>query len=479
MYVSTYIFGLIPIEMWEILVLLCALFVIYLAGSAIRKRNIQKKPEYRYFVWGMWTKVFGGLFFAAIYLFYYGGGDTTSYYECSYAFYNLFFHDISRFFEALFGDGSPETKSLFTAATGEPMMYMFSENATRFTMKMITPFMILTGGSYILTTLAISIFTYGSLWQLFRMFVSYFPEYTRELAIAVLFMPSVMFWGSGILKDSFTLAATCYYIVAFNNIVRNKGFVFWSVFRLVLFAYVVVSIKAYIMLILLPSSMIWFMYSRISKVRNRLIRQLVVPFVYLVIVVGSYAALKAFGDSFGKFSIDKALKTASVAQNDLKQDYYEGNSFDIGDFEPTLAGVLSKFPVATMAGLFRPYLWDVRNVVMLLSALENLFLLYLTIQVIFIFRYKRMFQFIGDNPLILYCLAFSIFFAFMIGLTSPNFGALVRFKIPLIPLYVSCLFILRGELRKKEVDFRRDLKRNKESRAAASRQNGRISLSNV
>jgi hypothetical protein len=30
----------------------------------------------------------------------------------------------------------------------------------------------------------------------------------------------------------------------------------------------------------------------------------------------------------------------------------------------------------------------------------------------------------------------------MIGLTTSNFGALVRFKIPIIPFFVSTLFII-------------------------------------
>jgi hypothetical protein len=449
MYVQTYTFGRVPIHFWEVLVIVLLLFLIYLYGATIRKRNVRQHPEYRFFIYGLWTKVLGGLFFALIYVFYYGQGDTTSYYECAMAFSNLCMHDFGTFLQAYFGDGSIETKSLFTAETGEPMMYMFGEASTRFTMKLLTPFVILSGNSYFITTLLVSVFTYGALWQLYRMFCSYFPQYTKQLAIAVLFMPSVMFWGSGILKDSFTLASTCYLIVFFNRFMQRRGNVFVNVIAIIVCSYVVVSVKAYIMMILLPSSLVWLFYNRISRIRNRLIRNLIVPFVYVVIVSGSYFGLRAFGDSLGKFSVDKALKTASINQSDLKQDYYEGNSFDIGDFEPTIPGALSKFPKATMAGLFRPYLWDTRNVVMLLSGLENVFILGLTLMVLVKMKWRRMYLFISDHPIILYCLVFSVLFAFMIGLTTPNFGALVRFKIPLIPLYMACMMVIYAELQNK------------------------------
>jgi hypothetical protein len=99
--------------------------------------------------------------------------------------------------------------------------------------------------------------------------------------------------------------------------------------------------------------------------------------------------------------------------------------------------------------LFRPYLWDTRNVVMLLSGLENVFILGLTLMVLVKMKWRRMYLFISDHPIILYCLVFSVLFAFMIGLTTPNFGALVRFKIPLIPLYMACMMVIYAELQNK------------------------------
>lgn len=425
------------------------LLAVMLIGASIRKKNIALNPEYEYFVKGLWTKIFGGLFFGSIYVFYYGQGDTTSYYECSLSFVKLLHHDFGHFLTVLFGDGTQEMKSYFTSETGEPMMYMFGEAASRFTMKLLVPFMLVTNGSYFLTTVLVSIVTYGGLWQLYRMFVSYFPAHRKNLAIAILFMPSVMFWGSGILKDSFTLASTCYLVVVTNDIIRRNGSMVWNIVKLIFFAYLVVSIKAYIIIILLPSTLVWMFYERISKIKSKLIRYMIVPFVYITIILGSYIGLTAFGERLGKFSVSKALTTAAVNQNDLKRDYYEGNSFDIGDFDPTIGGALSKFPKATLAGLFRPYLWDSRNVVMLLSGAENLFIMGLTLFVLFKLKFKRMGRFIMSNPVILYSLVFSFLFAFMIGLTSPNFGALVRFKIPLIPLYMACLMILLGEVNNK------------------------------
>ena len=425
--------------------LFALLIAVYFIALRIRKTHLPERPEYRFFLWGLWAKIFGGILFGCIYIFHYGQGDTTSFYECSLSFCKLFHQDFPDFISAYLGPGTEEVKSYFTAETGEPMMYMLAEGSSRFVIKLLVPFMLVTGGSYFLTTVLISIFTYGGLWKLYLMFTSYFPAYSKNLAIAILFMPSVIFWGSGILKDSFTLAATCYLIVATNNIITRKGKIHGNILRVIFFAYIVISIKAYVILILLPSSLVWFCYSRIKRIRNRLVRYLVVPFTYILIIIGSYVGLRAFGERLGKFSIDRALKTAAITQKDLKQEYYEGNSFDIGDFEPTPSGALSKFPQATIAGLYRPFLWDSNNAIMIISGIENFLILALTIFVLVKIRWKTLRRLISENPVILYSFVFSVLFAFMIGLTTSNYGALVRFRIPLIPLYMACIMIMYSQ----------------------------------
>lgn len=433
--------------MWEWPVLIFLIIAFAVAAGYTQRKRVAKEPEYRFFLFGLLAKMFGGFAFACIYVFYYKQGDTTSFYECSMAFSRLLLHDVGDFFAAYAGAGTAEVKSYFTMDTGEPMMYMLQEGSTRFTMKLLVPFMIVSGNSYFITTLLVSVFTYGALWQLFRVFVSYFPKSTNQLAIAILFMPSVLFWGSGILKDSFTLAATCYLMVCTYRIISKKGSMFVNVFGLIFFSWIILSIKAYVLLILIPCSLVWFFYDRIKRIRNTLIRVMTIPFIYLVVLVSSYFFFSRFGESFGKFSFDKALQTAAITQNDLKQEYYQGNSFDIGEWEPTPAGAFSKFPQATVAGLYRPFIFESKNLVMIISGIENLFILGITLYVIIRIRWKLMIGIISRYPIILYSLVFSVLFAFMIGLTTSNFGAMVRFKIPLIPLYMASMMVFYGSVR--------------------------------
>jgi len=51
------------------------------------------------------------------------------------------------------------------------------------------------------------------------------------------------------------------------------------------------------------------------------------------------------------------------------------------------------------------------------------------------------FKLLSTNHLLFFSFSFSLFFAFSIGLTTSNFGALVRYKIPAIPFFVASLII--------------------------------------
>jgi hypothetical protein len=105
--------------------------------------------------------------------------------------------------------------------------------------------------------------------------------------------------------------------------------------------------------------------------------------------------------------------------------------------------MLSKAPVAIFAGLFRPTLLDVRNPLMLISAVENLVLMVFMIYIIFQVGLLSFIRLIVSKPMILFSFVYAIFFSFAVGLTTSNFGSLVRYKIPALPFFAASLYMIR------------------------------------
>jgi hypothetical protein len=259
----------------------------------------------------------------------------------------------------------------------------------------------------------------------------------------VLFIPSCVFWGSGLAKDSFTLSAVGWFTYSFYHFFIKKEWKF--IFGLEIFtsAFIILAIKPYIFFALLPGAILWLSNQQIKKINNGVLRFLATPFLLLIGASLAYYSLTQMGDSLGLYKVDKVLDQAVVVQQDMKAEYYHGKSFDIGEFDASASGVAAKAPMAVFSGIFRPGIWDVRNVVMLVSSLENTYLLILTVFLLIRLKVYGFFILIRKNPLLLFSMLFSLFFAFSVGLTVANFGSLVRLRIPELPFFVAGLFIMR------------------------------------
>lgn len=439
---TTY-FGEIGFEPWEILALPLFFMMVFVIASRIRNRNIEVSPHYRYLLPGLFAKIFGGIFLGIIYVYYYQGGDTVSYYETSLAFTNLIHKSPIDGINALFASYSKEVRGMFDQTTGYPLSYIHSDISTFTVVRFITPILLLTFKSYLLSTVVLASISFIGIWKAFSLFRSYYPQLTGEFALAFLFIPSVIFWGSGILKDTITLSAACWFVVGIHGtfILRRK--VLWSILILLVASYLLIAIKPYIFMVLIPGSLIWVLFRWIQRIKNRVLIVFMIPFIYLATAGLGALVFYLLGTFLDEYSLQNILEKAVVTQTDLKQAYYGQNSFDIGELTPTVPGILSKAPIAILFGLFTPFLWDVSNIVMLFSAIENSFLLVFVIWILFRVGIVRTLRYILKDPVLIFTLSFAILFAFALGLTTPNYGALVRFKIPLVPFFVTSLFILR------------------------------------
>lgn len=417
------------------------LLFIYFVSTYIQHKNIKDKPFYKWYVKGLMVKMIGAIAVCLIYQFYYTGGDTVNYFQTAKAISNLLAKDSNIFFDVLAGNNSSENYSYFDSSTGWPV-YWRDQNAF-FVARLILPLYLLSFNSFIVTSMLLAWICYTGIWHLFILFNEHFPTLQKELAISILFIPSVVFWGSGLLKDTVTLSAVGTYTYYFYYLFIRKRYYFKNVFYLLVNAFLLIAIKPYILFALLPGSLIWLSNERLTKVKSKTLRALVGPFFILIGVSLSIWLLSQMSDFLGLYAIDNVLDRAVVVNLDQKQEYYGGSSFDIGEFKADPISMLKKAHLAIAATLFRPYLWDAKNPVMLMSALENTYIMILTIFLLIRLKFWGFFTLIGKNPLILFSVLFSLFFAFSVGIATSNFGSLVRLKIPCIPFYVSSLFALK------------------------------------
>ena len=102
-----------------------------------------------------------------------------------------------------------------------------------------------------------------------------------------------------------------------------------------------------------------------------------------VVVGGSLFFMQQFSNELGKYSLEKVAQTSKITGSYI---YWisgdAGSAYSLGDFSPTIGGMLSKFPLAVNVTLFRPYLWEAKKIIVLLSALEAILFLFVTLKIL-------------------------------------------------------------------------------------------------
>ena len=427
------------------------LLVIFYTANQIKNNRIASNPLYKFYTRGLVFKLVGGFLVCIIYIFYYGGGDTIGFFESGSLLARLGFVNQEAFFSVLGGNLSNLNLLRFLEnGLCCPDYYRDPQSFT--IVRLAAPLIIVSGFSFMVTTFMFAWLSYAGIWRLFLLFNELFPNMEKKFAFSILYMPSVLFWGSAILKDTVTFSAACWmtycvYMIFIKREQRQRHVIYFLIA-----SYVIISIKPYIFVALLPGATIWILYSRIIAIRSGFMRLLISPLIVAIGIIGSSVVLSSIGSSLGSYSsVDSAINKAVVTKNDLTREAYGENSFDIGEIDGSVGSIISKFPVALIAGLFRPFLWDVRNPVMLLSAIENSIMLFLTIRILLSLGPFGVVRSIGSDPLMIFAFVFAVFFSFSVGLTTANFGALVRYKIPSIPFYMSLLMILDEQRKQRKI----------------------------
>jgi len=433
-------------DIFDILLPPFYLIIILQLGYKYKSNKELIDPSYRYFLPGLSVKILGSIALGLVYFFYYGGGDTVNYYYTCCAFINLLVDAPADFMYVFFG--SPAKSEYYLMDTTGEFAYWVNDPYAFFVSKCLFPFVLLGFKTYMTSAILIASLCYISVWKMYQIFILEFPHLQKQLAIAILFIPSVVFWGSGIMKDSITFSATCLFVYGFYWFVVKKKYNLTFGLSIFFASYFLLNIKPYILFALLPGSTVWFMALKMTNIKNGFIRIMLAPTIITVGIVGTYYIMDQLGDKLGKYSIEKVFSTAQGAQQDLMRAAYQGNSFDIGDYEATPLGLLSVSHKAIFAAIFRPTILDVKNIVMFVSALENTFMLLFCFYLLIKLKVFKFFLLIRSHPLVTFSFIFSIFFALSVGVSISNFGTLVRLKIPCIPFFVASLVIVNDMLKR-------------------------------
>lgn len=417
------------------------LFIIYRVAFLICDKYYPKGHEWRnYFIYGLSVKIIGAIFIGLIYQYYYGGGDTSYFFYHSKIINSAFSDSFIKWINLIFHIPSSYDGEYFEYTS---RMEWYNDKSSYLVCCFAAFFNLFTFNTFLPTSVFFGFLSFSGVWAMFRTFAKQYPHLTKHIAIATLFIPSCFIWGSGIFKDTICMFALGWMLYSSFQLLIQRNMSISNWLFLVISFYTLLIVKVYILISFLPAVALWILFYYSHKIKPKFIRFLSKSIVLAISLVIFAVVYKYFGDSLGRYSLDNIAKTSLVTRDWIAYATGDqGSRYDLGDFEPSLIGLLSKFPQAVNVTLFRPYLWETSKSLVFLNALESFVFLLLTLKVVFSVGPLRVWKTISSDPNIQFCLIFSIVFAFSVGISTYNFGALSRYKIPCLPMYMLALVLI-------------------------------------
>jgi hypothetical protein len=293
------------------------------------------------------------------------------------------------------------------------------------------------------TAVIFAIISFSGSWAMFRTFAQIYPNFIRQVAIATLFVPSVLMWGSGIFKDTLCLASLGWLTYAVFQILVKRNFRLGNIAIALVSFYITYLIKVYILLAFVPALLIWILFIYSQTIKNAFVKFVInISFIAVTGLIVFYGLNNLGEEYLSRYSLENVTQTAEVTRGWIAfSSGDEGSAYDLGDVSsPTQ--MLIKSPLAINVTLFRPYLWEAKKAIVLLSALESFLFLFLTLKVLYMVGLRRVWRTIITDATIQFCLIFTLIFAFAVGISSYNFGSLSRYKIPCLSFYALALLLI-------------------------------------
>ena len=479
-----------------LLAVLYAAFFIFLIKrvSFFQDSDIYKNA----FVVVFLVKIFFGIIFWMVYTLhtpYQQRADALLYFDDGNAIYQAFFENPVAYFKILFGFEDASLNYYLDNAGHWNMAYhqgLFNENRSIIRFNALVD--IFSFGNYHVHTIFMCFLSLMGLTGLYKAFEPSFKDKKKELFLVIFFLPSVLFWGSGVLKEGLTICFSGMLIYHWFKlsveVVSSK-----RIALIILFAGLLFFTKLYLLVILLPALIAHLLIAK-THYKYATLKYAAVFFLgggLAILIAGKNIPLSlkdkqkqgvqlASGGSFlgipeekkfvyisskiksrivpipnkpGYCKIEKGVPYITWLRTTLVDSTYVLHSVDTATYwiyydikeagshinitllSPTYTSIFKNAPEAFFNTAFRPHFGDAKNLLMVMSSAENFIIVCIMVLCILFSSKKNL-----NYPLLYFCFSIVVLLFILIGLTIPILGGVVRYKSPVLPFFLIPFLLL-------------------------------------
>lgn len=377
-------------------------------------------------------KVAAGILLTVIYTFYYT---------------NLSHNDIYRYFgdsvilsKVLFQNPAAWMSIMFGVGLEQPEVFKYLENTQNFShsnsdfitnnsliirLNVVINYLSLT--NIWINTLFFNFLSFWGLVALYKALQSYFKILPSKLYLPIFLLPSVIFWSSGILKESIFFMAFGFWLHSFLRLMHSRLNVL-DVLVLIVTSWLIISVKIYVFIALLFCAFIYMVL--LAKQSVRLIYLISAMVIFSISWYNNFLSLTTWCEII----INKRIEFIDLAivQN-------AGSLIQNVNLFTNCTDVFWSIPLALFDAIFRPLIWHSHNLFQLAFAIENILLLSMMLFLILKFFKKPEGR---KMHLFVFFILFSILNYLFIGLTVPIEGAIVHYRIIATPFLLLSVLLL-------------------------------------
>ena len=254
---------------------------------------------------------------------------------------------------------------------------------------------------------------------LYRVFIKIYPEKSFSIIAGLFFIPSVIYYTSGIHKDGLIFLGIAVSIFNIYQLIKVNNKKVISYILLLLGLLLIFFIRNFFFFAILPAFVCWIISSRH-------------PQKTILIFMGGYCitGILFFTTHLFNPSLNFPEKVADRQHAFLNMKWAR-SYIPTDSLQPNVISFIKKTPEAINHALLRPYLTENYTVFYLAAAIEIILLL--LILLFFLFLRRPVIQQV--TPFISCCIFFSISCFLIIGYTIPIIGAIVRYRSVFLPLF--------------------------------------------
>jgi hypothetical protein len=255
------------------------------------------------------------------------------------------------------------------------------------------------------------------------------PDFERRrYTLTLLLLPSMLFWPSGIGKDTwmlFTLGLLSYGVALV--LTRRRG----GLVVLLLGSAGTAIVRPHVTVMALAAMFLAYLIARRRHASP--LGPLKTLAGVAIFAVGGLFVLKLAAQFLGQDSLDSAASINDTLNNTEQRTTGGGSTYTASP-----VGSPIQMPMAIITVLFRPFPYEAHNIQALIASAEGAILLLLF--ALSWRRFLRVPRLLRDRPYLMFCLAYSLMFTYAFSSFS-NFGILTRERVQVFPMVLAFLAI--------------------------------------